>query len=159
MKKSQKIRAWVDPPPLSFGQCPKENVFFLLMSSLRWLWSQGAAWPRWRNQCQRLWTCQFRGSCWRKIGPGGLLTIPVPSRNSMTVSFLPACCKNVKQVLWWDSDDDHGIKRHWWKVSLKTLRLWVLQIVRRGGKILGSTVISTPPYQGHVFGKRGILNT
>ena len=32
-KKGQKIRAWVDPPP-SFGQCPKENVFFLLMSSL-----------------------------------------------------------------------------------------------------------------------------
>ena len=25
-KKGQKIRAWVDPPPL-FGQCPKENVF------------------------------------------------------------------------------------------------------------------------------------
>ena len=24
----QKIRAWVDPPPPSFGQCPKENVFF-----------------------------------------------------------------------------------------------------------------------------------
>ena len=33
-KKGQKIRAWVDPPP-TFGQCPKENVFFLLMSSLR----------------------------------------------------------------------------------------------------------------------------
>ena len=32
-KKGQKIRAWVDPPP-SFGQCPKENVFLLLMSSL-----------------------------------------------------------------------------------------------------------------------------
>ena len=32
-KKGQKIRAWVDPPP-SFGQCPKENVFFSLMSSL-----------------------------------------------------------------------------------------------------------------------------
>ena len=26
-KKGQKIRAWVDPPP-TFGQCPKENVFF-----------------------------------------------------------------------------------------------------------------------------------
>ena len=26
-KKGQKIRAWVDPPP-SFGQCPKEKVFF-----------------------------------------------------------------------------------------------------------------------------------
>ena len=32
-KKGQKIRAWVDPPP-TFGQCPKENVFFSLMSSL-----------------------------------------------------------------------------------------------------------------------------
>ena len=30
----QKIRAWVNPPPF-FGQCPKENVFLLLMSSLR----------------------------------------------------------------------------------------------------------------------------
>ena len=27
LKKGQKIWAWVDPPP-SFGQCPKENVFF-----------------------------------------------------------------------------------------------------------------------------------
>ena len=27
LKKGQKIQAWVDPPP-SFGQCPKENVFF-----------------------------------------------------------------------------------------------------------------------------------
>ena len=27
LKKGQKIRAWVDLPP-SFGQCPKENVFF-----------------------------------------------------------------------------------------------------------------------------------
>ena len=26
LKEGQKIRAWVDPPPL-FGQCPKENVF------------------------------------------------------------------------------------------------------------------------------------
>ena len=26
-KRGPKIRAWVDPPP-SFGQCPKENVFF-----------------------------------------------------------------------------------------------------------------------------------
>ena len=34
-KKGQKIRAWVDPPPPTFGQCPKENVFFELMSSLR----------------------------------------------------------------------------------------------------------------------------
>ena len=33
-KGGQKIWAWVDPPP-SFGQCPKRNVFFLLMSSLR----------------------------------------------------------------------------------------------------------------------------
>ena len=33
LKKGQKIRAWVHPPP-SFGQCPKENVFFSLMSSL-----------------------------------------------------------------------------------------------------------------------------
>ena len=32
-KKGQKIRAWVDPPP-TFGQCPKEKVFFFLMSSL-----------------------------------------------------------------------------------------------------------------------------
>ena len=32
-KKGQKIRAWVDPPP-TFGQCPKENVFFEQMSSL-----------------------------------------------------------------------------------------------------------------------------
>ena len=32
-KRGQKIRAWVDLPP-SFGQCPKENVFFSLMSSL-----------------------------------------------------------------------------------------------------------------------------
>ena len=32
-KKGQKIRAWVDPPP-SFGQCPKENVFFPLTPSL-----------------------------------------------------------------------------------------------------------------------------
>ena len=32
-KKGQKIRAWVDPPPL-FGQCPKENVFFPLTPSL-----------------------------------------------------------------------------------------------------------------------------
>ena len=31
-----KMRAWVDPPP-SFGQCPKENVFFPLMPSLRYL--------------------------------------------------------------------------------------------------------------------------
>ena len=28
LKEGQKIWAWVDPPPL-FGQCPKENVFFL----------------------------------------------------------------------------------------------------------------------------------
>ena len=34
LKKGQKIRAWVDPPP-SFGQCPKEDIFFSLMSSLR----------------------------------------------------------------------------------------------------------------------------
>ena len=34
-KKGQKIRAWVDPPPPSFGKCPKENVFFSLRSSLR----------------------------------------------------------------------------------------------------------------------------
>ena len=36
-KGGQKIRAWVDPPgpPPSFGQCPKESVFFLLMSSLK----------------------------------------------------------------------------------------------------------------------------
>ena len=33
LKEGRKIRAWVDPPP-SFGQCPKENVFFSLMSSL-----------------------------------------------------------------------------------------------------------------------------
>jgi hypothetical protein len=33
-KKGQKIRAWVGPPP-TFGQCPKENVFFEQMSSLR----------------------------------------------------------------------------------------------------------------------------
>ena len=33
LKKGQKIRAWVDPPP-SFGQCPKENVFFSLRPSL-----------------------------------------------------------------------------------------------------------------------------
>ena len=32
-KEGQKIRAWVDPP--SFGQCPKENVFFLLRPSLK----------------------------------------------------------------------------------------------------------------------------
>ena len=32
LKKGQNIRAWVGPPP-SFGQCPKENVFFPLMSS------------------------------------------------------------------------------------------------------------------------------
>ena len=32
-KKGQKIRAWVNPPPL-FGQCPKENVLFLMRSSL-----------------------------------------------------------------------------------------------------------------------------
>ena len=31
-KKGQKIRAWVDPP--FFRQRPKENVFFLLTSSL-----------------------------------------------------------------------------------------------------------------------------
>ena len=37
MKKGQKIRAWVNPPPL-FGQCPKENVLFLMMSSLRLVW-------------------------------------------------------------------------------------------------------------------------
>ena len=29
LKKGQKIQAWVDPPP-SFGQCPKENVFFFI---------------------------------------------------------------------------------------------------------------------------------
>ena len=34
LRKGQKIRAWVDPPP-SFGQCPKENVFFPLRPSLR----------------------------------------------------------------------------------------------------------------------------
>ena len=28
LKKGQKIRAWVDPPPPSFGQCPKEKFFF-----------------------------------------------------------------------------------------------------------------------------------
>ena len=33
LKEGQKIRAWVDPPPL-FGQCPKENVFFQLTPSL-----------------------------------------------------------------------------------------------------------------------------
>ena len=37
-KEGQKIWAWVDPPPThthtSFGQCPKENVCFQLMSSL-----------------------------------------------------------------------------------------------------------------------------
>ena len=33
LKEGQKIRAWVGPPP-SFGQCPKENVFFQLISSL-----------------------------------------------------------------------------------------------------------------------------
>ena len=33
LKKGQKIRAWVDPPPW-FGQCPKENVFFQLRPSL-----------------------------------------------------------------------------------------------------------------------------
>ena len=33
VKKGQKIRAWVNPP--LFGQCPKENVFFLMISSLR----------------------------------------------------------------------------------------------------------------------------
>ena len=33
-KRGQKIRAWVDPPPPLFGQCPKENVFFVPMSSL-----------------------------------------------------------------------------------------------------------------------------
>ena len=33
VKKGQKIRAWVNPPPL-FGQCPKENVLFLMRSSL-----------------------------------------------------------------------------------------------------------------------------
>ena len=33
-KGGQKFRAWVDPPTPLFGQCPKENVFFLLMSSL-----------------------------------------------------------------------------------------------------------------------------
>ena len=33
LKEGQKIRAWVDPPP-SFGQCPKENVFFQWISSL-----------------------------------------------------------------------------------------------------------------------------
>ena len=33
LKEGQKIRAWVDPPPL-FGQCPKENVFFSLRPSL-----------------------------------------------------------------------------------------------------------------------------
>ena len=31
LKEGQKIWAWVDPP--LFGQCPKENVFFLLTSS------------------------------------------------------------------------------------------------------------------------------
>ena len=35
VKKGQKIRAWVNPPPPFFEQCPKENVLFLLMSSLR----------------------------------------------------------------------------------------------------------------------------
>ena len=36
LKEGQKIRAWVDPPPPpSFGQCPKENVFFRLTPSLR----------------------------------------------------------------------------------------------------------------------------
>ena len=33
LKKGQKIRAWVDPPP-TFGQCLKENVFFSLGPSL-----------------------------------------------------------------------------------------------------------------------------
>ena len=34
LKKGQTIGAWVDPLLASFGQCPKENVFFSLMSSL-----------------------------------------------------------------------------------------------------------------------------
>ena len=34
LKEGQKIRAWVDPSPPSFGQCPKENVFFALTPSL-----------------------------------------------------------------------------------------------------------------------------
>ena len=29
LKKGQQIRAWVEPPPPSFGQCQKENVFFI----------------------------------------------------------------------------------------------------------------------------------
>ena len=33
LKEGQKIWAWADPPP-SFGQCPKENVFFPLTPSL-----------------------------------------------------------------------------------------------------------------------------
>ena len=35
-KKGQQIRAWVNPPPPLSGQCPKENVFLALMSSLNW---------------------------------------------------------------------------------------------------------------------------
>ena len=36
LKEGQKIRAWVDPPPL-FGQCPKENVFFHWGLPLAWV--------------------------------------------------------------------------------------------------------------------------
>ena len=53
LKKGQKIRAWVDHPP-SLRQCPKENVFFVLMSSLSHTDSPscspchifGQAWPQ-----------------------------------------------------------------------------------------------------------------
>ena len=43
LEKGPKIRTWVDPP-LSFGQCPKENVFFSLMSSLIERYDLSAAW-------------------------------------------------------------------------------------------------------------------
>ena len=39
LQKGQKIRAWVDPPPL-IRSMPEKNVFFLLMSSLRTTASQ-----------------------------------------------------------------------------------------------------------------------
>ena len=35
LKKGPKIRAWVDPPPPTFGQCPKVSDFFQRMPSLR----------------------------------------------------------------------------------------------------------------------------
>ena len=38
LKEGQKIRAWVDPPPL-FRKCPEENVFFFIEAFPYTVWN------------------------------------------------------------------------------------------------------------------------